>query len=421
VQAGQAAAAAATAAAVGHVARVDAPAVRRPQPSPTSAPSSPPSPVPSPSAQRSAAPSPGPAHAGPELTRGRADQESDRTSVVGRRRDGGDGGRQRAKNRGHAAQAGIPTETRSGRRDLSAAAAAAPATATFRVHEQRRQRRHPRRDGGSGGVVAGHDGATFEASSAAPAPADVDNERRHADRLVGCVQRVQDDVSGRHRRSTAAPGDDAKADAQADAGRGDVGRRQTSLAARPVRVHVGPAIATPAADCGATEIDQREPVERHDPQLVPARPYHQVGAEGHQSAGRRVLHVRVPVDAVLRAQPVAVRMPQLRGRNQQGPHRPGNVVRLRQFHGQPGVLHHFQQGVPAGVQAGAHVQVPRPQQAALLAAPTARQEGLKHRQGPARVTTTPVTGYRRFTCTELIARISLLRRHNIIVICFKYL
>jgi len=47
------------------------------------------------------------------------------------------------------------------------------------------------------------------------------------------------------------------------------------------------------------------------------------------------------------------------------------VAGLCQFHGQPGVLHDIQQGVPTGVQAGAYVQVQRPQQAALVAATAA--------------------------------------------------
>lgn len=200
--------------------------------------------------------------------------------------------------------------------------------------------------------------------------------------MVGIVQqRVQDDDDvGTGRRPTAAPGHDPETRTQADSRTGSVGRgRQTSLAAGPVRIDVGSAVPEPSGG-DAAAVEQREPVERDDPQLVPARSHHPTGAEGHQSAGRRVLHVRVPVDAVLRAQPVAVRVPELRGRHQQGPHRPGHVAGLRQFHGQPGVLHHFQQGVPAGVQAGADVQVPRPQQATLVAAPGPRQKGLNTRR-----------------------------------------
>lgn len=130
--------------------------------------------------------------------------------------------------------------------------------------------------------------------------------------MVSHIEHAQDDVGGRQ-WATVAPGDDAKADPQADAGRGGGGingHRKTSLTARPVRVHVGPAFATTtAAASDAAAVDQREPIERHDPQLVPARPHHSIGAEGNKGTGRRVLHVRVPVDAVLCAQPVAVRVP----------------------------------------------------------------------------------------------------------------
>jgi len=299
VQAGQAAASA-TAAAVGHVARVDAPEIRRPQPSPSPSPST--ARVLPPSAPRSAAsPPPGPGPTSPQFPRGRTDQESGRTRGVGPRRDRGG---QRAQDRGHAAQTGVPTETRAGRRDLSVAAATATAAAARAFPVQLR-----RRDRGNGGVTGV--GGTIGANDASAAAAQGVGRRRHVDRVVGLVQQrdQDDDDFGTDRRPTAAPGHDPKTRTQADACAGAVGRgRQTSLATDPVRVDARSAVSEPSSGRAAA-VEQREPVERDDPQLVPARSHHPIGAEGHQSAGRRVLHVRVPVDAVLRAQPVAVRVP----------------------------------------------------------------------------------------------------------------
>ncbi|GLG99851.1 AGAP002229-PA, partial [Gryllus bimaculatus] len=94
--------------------------------------------------------------------------------------------------------------------------------------------------------------------------------------------------------------------------------------------------------------------------VLAPRPHHPPGAEGHQGAGRRLLHLRRAVGALLRAQPRAhgVR------RGVRAAHRPPrlrlrHVARLRLLHGQPHLLHHLQQGVPPGLQEGAHVPIPQ--------------------------------------------------------------
>lgn len=194
--------------------------------------------------------------------------------------------------------------------------------------------------------------------------------------MVGRDQRVKDVQSG-----TAAPGYDAETDPQADGRRGRKSGR-SAVTADPVRVHARPARwlvvakVAHAPTTAAAVAEQHEPLQRDDTQLVPARPHHPAGAKGHQSAGCGFLHLRVSVDAVFRTQPVAIRVPQLRGERQQGRGGPGHVAGIRQFHGQSGVLHHIQQGVSAGVQTGVDVQVPRPQQKALVAAAAAHPEGL---------------------------------------------
>lgn len=139
-------------------------------------------------------------------------------------------------------------------------------------------------------------------------------------------------------RPTATPGYDAEAIPQTDA---DFwcGARKTARTACPARVYPGAAVAATTTTAAATTasttaaLEQREPFECNDPELIQARPHHPPGAEGHQGAGRGVLHVRIPVDAVLRTQPAAFRVPRLRGQHQQRPHRPGYVAGLRQFHG----------------------------------------------------------------------------------------
>lgn len=344
------AAAAAPQAAVGHAARIDAPAVRRPRPPSAAA-------AAVAVAAADAATGSRRGRAGPEPSRGRPAPEP-----------GGTRGRagRRAENRRHAAQAGIPTETRARRRDPPVAAAAAtPATTTPAFG----RRRDPGRRG-TGNECART--RTRPTASARQRGRGGDGGGGHGNRVVGRVQRGPY-RRGRESRPTAAPGHDAAA---GDRG-GGTGRPETR-AAVAARVRGGPADAA-TATTPAAAVEQREPVERNDPELVPTRPNHPAGAKGHQGAGRGVLHVRVPVDAVLRAQPVAVHVPGLQRQHQQGPHRPGHVAGLRQFHGQPGVLHDIQQGVPAGVQAGAHVQVSGPQQAALVAAAAHGPEGVTNR------------------------------------------
>lgn len=120
---------------IGDAARVDAPPVRRAQPSPTSggAALGPPAAAsrPAATARVTASRAPG---AGAELPR--------RRTPPGRlgRLGGDDVGGQRAEDCRHAAQTGIPTETRAGRRDLFAPAPAPTAQATvFLPHVGRRR------------------------------------------------------------------------------------------------------------------------------------------------------------------------------------------------------------------------------------------------------------------------------------------
>lgn len=61
--------------------------------------------------------------------------------------------------------------------------------------------------------------------------------------------------------------------------------------------------------------------------------------------------------AILRAEPGAGCVPRLRASHRPQNFRPGHLARLRQLHGQPNLLYHLQQGLPAGVQKGAALQV----------------------------------------------------------------
>lgn len=90
--------------------------------------------------------------------------------------------------------------------------------------------------------------------------------------------------------------------------------------------------------------------------LQPPRTHPHAGAEGHQGAGRGLLHVRHPVGALLRAQPGAGAVRHLRPEPRS--RRPRHVARVRQLHGQPHLLHRLQQGVPAGLQESAPLPLP---------------------------------------------------------------
>lgn len=100
-----------------------------------------------------------------------------------------------------------------------------------------------------------------------------------------------------------------------------------------------------------------EDEQRGVTQQLASRADHQARAEGHQSVGGRVLHVRHPVGAFLRPQPDPGRVPQLREADRPQDFRPGHLAGLRQLHGEPHLLHHLQQGVQASVQEGVALQV----------------------------------------------------------------
>lgn len=101
-------------------------------------------------------------------------------------------------------------------------------------------------------------------------------------------------------------------------------------------------------------------LERDLAELVATRAHHPAGAESDQGARRGLLHVRDPLGAVLRAQPAAHRVRGVRAQHRQLGVPVRHVARLRQLARQPDLLHHLQQGVPAGLQEGAALSLPQP-------------------------------------------------------------
>jgi hypothetical protein len=102
-----------------------------------------------------------------------------------------------------------------------------------------------------------------------------------------------------------------------------------------------------------------EELQRDLEELLEARPDNPFGTEGDQSVGCGVFHFRNIVGAVLHPELVTGAMFGVR----QGPRQlggaVGDVVGLRQFDGESDLLHNIQQGLPAGFQEGADVQVPK--------------------------------------------------------------
>lgn len=90
--------------------------------------------------------------------------------------------------------------------------------------------------------------------------------------------------------------------------------------------------------------------QRHFAQFIKTRSHNPIRAEGDESPRCRVLHVRLSMGAIFRAQLVAHRLPRLRVQHQSRCVRLCHVARLCIVNGQPDLLHHLQQGVPTGVQ-----------------------------------------------------------------------
>ena len=100
-------------------------------------------------------------------------------------------------------------------------------------------------------------------------------------------------------------------------------------------------------------------LQRDLEELVASRPDHPPGAEGHQGAGCGVFHVRDPVGAVFHTEPSAGVLFRVRQEFRQLGGAAGDVAGVRQFDGESDFLHDFQQGLPAGLQEGAYVQIPQ--------------------------------------------------------------
>lgn len=136
---------------------------------------------------------------------------------------------------------------------------------------------------------------------------------------------------------------------------------------RPHRQEQEPVFALSAA---ALQLQQRhhqhgeeypfppqQELQRDIQELLSTRQDNQARAESDQGAGGGVLHLRHPVGALLHPQPATHLLFGVRQEPGQLGGATGDVVGVRQFHGEPHLLHHIQQGVPAGLQEGATLQV----------------------------------------------------------------
>lgn len=75
--------------------------------------------------------------------------------------------------------------------------------------------------------------------------------------------------------------------------------------------------------------------------------------------GCSILHLRHPLVAFLRAQPPSHVLRRVRITHRRMGVSNSDMAGIRQFHGQPHLLHHLQQGVPASVQKSAALSVPQ--------------------------------------------------------------
>ncbi len=98
---------------------------------------------------------------------------------------------------------------------------------------------------------------------------------------------------------------------------------------------------------------RQQDLQPNDEEHLEARAHHSAGAEGHQSVGRRVLHLRHTVDALFRPESPARRVRLVRKGNTPSDIRHSPLAGLRQLHGQSHILHNFQQSLSPGLQEGA--------------------------------------------------------------------
>lgn len=132
---------------------------------------------------------------------------------------------------------------------------------------------------------------------------------------------------------------------------------------------------------GASSQPSLEDQQRDIQEQFAARKDNQARAKSHESVGDRFLHVRHPVGAVFRTEPGTGRLPALRAANRSQNIRSGHMAGLRELHGESNILHDIQQGLPAGVQEGATLQVQEPSVAAVQVGLRPREAGDRSHQG----------------------------------------